>query len=183
VLAANDQFTIPPGDADFRVDSAYRFGEDTILYAMAPHMHVRGKSFRFDLVTPDGRRETLLDIPHYDFNWRTEYELVEPRRIPAGSEMQCTAHFDNSVDNPFNPDPNSSVGWGEQVWQEMMIGGFGIAPADQDLQSGQGIPPRVADPSQWWRHHYWLYVLGSGMLLIAALAYSWRLLRRRPAYQ
>jgi hypothetical protein len=178
VLAANDRFVIPPHADDYVVTSSYRFDEDTLLYAMAPHMHVRGKSFRFELLQPGKGAEILLDIPRYDFNWRTEYPLVEPKLVPAGSVMRCTAHFDNSENNPANPDPDATVRWGEQVWDEMMIGGFGIAPANQDLRKGIGVGPRVSDPSQWWRTHYWGYVL---LALCAALGGAvWASRRRRP---
>jgi len=94
-------------------------------------MHLRGKSFRYELVNPDGTREILLDVPKYDFNWQLWYMLKEPKQIPKGSTMECTAYFDNSADNPANPNPNTTVNWGEQTWDEMMFGFYSvITPVD-----------------------------------------------------
>ena len=89
---------------------------------MSPHMHLRGKAFRYELVLPTGKHEVLLDVPAYDFNWQTSYLLAEPRRLPASSVIFCRAVFDNSEANPANPDPAQSVHWGEQTWEEMMFG-------------------------------------------------------------
>ncbi len=89
-----------------------------------PHLHLRGKAFRYDLQYPDGRVETLLDIPRYDFNWQNTYVLAEPKLVPKGARLHCVAHFDNSEENLANPDPTQPVGWGEQTWEEMMIGWF-----------------------------------------------------------
>jgi hypothetical protein len=90
-------------------------------------MHVRGKSFSYEAVYPDGRRETILDVPRYDFNWQTSYRLAEPKPLPAGTRMHCVAHYDNSENNPSNPNPKATVRWGDQTWNEMMIGYFDIA--------------------------------------------------------
>lgn len=95
---------------------------DIPVLAYMAHMHVRGKAFRFDVETPDGKKETLLDIPHYDFNWQLRYDYAEPKMIPKGSRFTVTAVFDNSADNPANPDPNKTVHWGQQTFDEMMIG-------------------------------------------------------------
>lgn len=97
------------------------------LLNLMPHMHVRGKSFRYELQTADGRKEMVLDVPRYDFNWQTSYQLAEPLRVPAGSSMHVVAHYDNSVNNLNNPNPNATVRWGEQTWDEMLIGYFDIA--------------------------------------------------------
>ena len=98
-----------------------------LLLNLSPHLHLRGKSFRFEAVYSDGRRETLLDVPHYDFNWQLRYELAEPKRLPKGTRLVCTAHWDNSADNPNNPDPTRAVGWGDQTDDEMLIGFFAWA--------------------------------------------------------
>ena len=95
---------------------------------MTPHMHMRGKAFRYEANIPDGRREILLDVPKYDFNWQIRYDLAEPKLLPRGTELLCTAHFDNSESNLSNPDPTRNVGWGEQTWDEMMIGYFTTLP-------------------------------------------------------
>ena len=95
---------------------------DTVLAAFSPHMHLRGKAFRFDAILPDGTRTTLLDVPKWDFNWQLTYQLREPLVLPAGTRIQTTAWFDNSADNPANPDPKRIVPWGDQTYDEMMLG-------------------------------------------------------------
>jgi hypothetical protein len=90
-------------------------------------MHLRGKAFRYELLfpdRPDGRTEVLLDVPRYDFNWQLHYVLEEPVFVPRGAALRSTGWFDNSKDNPANPDPGASVRFGEQTWEEMMIGFF-----------------------------------------------------------
>ncbi len=126
--ATNRNFEIPPGDGNYEVTAnSPRAQADVQLLTMMPHMHLRGKAFRYELRTPDGKQETLLDVPAYDFNWQTSYRLTEPLTIKAGSQLFCTAHFDNSEENPFNPDPDKTVKWGDQTWEEMMIGYFDLA--------------------------------------------------------
>ncbi|MFO0947999.1 MAG: redoxin domain-containing protein [Planctomycetota bacterium] len=122
--AHNDFVLIPPGVADHRIKAKYVFQEDRILYNMAPHMHMRGKSFSFVARYPDDRRETLLDVPRFDFNWQIQYDLAEPKLMPKGTVLECVAHYDNSTNNPANPDPTAVVTFGEQTWNEMMIGWF-----------------------------------------------------------
>ena len=126
--AVNPGFRIPPGDANYRTTAMLpeRLPECELL-SLSPHMHVRGKSFRYTLVYPDKRREILLDVPHYDFNWQTEYRLQERMALPKGTKIFCEAVFDNSADNLNNPDPNSWVKWGDQTYEEMMIGYFHYA--------------------------------------------------------
>ncbi len=123
-MAINFMFRIPAGASDHPVEAGHTFDQDTLILNLAPHMHLRGKSFRYDLAYPDGRVETILDVPHYDFNWQTIYSFAEPIRAPAGTRMLCYARFDNSEENLANPDPNSEVRWGDQTWEEMMIGWF-----------------------------------------------------------
>jgi peroxiredoxin len=138
--AMNFRFLIPPGDTDYSVNASYRIAEDSLLYALSPHMHYRGKSFRFTAKYPNGSEEILLDVPRYDFNWQNVYKLAEPKRIPEATEIHLEAHYDNSADNPWNPDPTKSVHWGDQTWEEMMIGTLTTSPFNQDLRIG---PPRV----------------------------------------
>ncbi|MGD9645622.1 MAG: redoxin domain-containing protein [Pirellulales bacterium] len=121
-IVGNIGLRIPPGEADYRLQAKKKFRRDTLLLNLAPHMHVRGKAFRFELELADGTREVLLDVPRYDFNWQLRYDLVEPRLIPAGSRLHCYAAWDNSADNPANPDPTKLVTFGEQTWDEMMFG-------------------------------------------------------------
>lgn len=113
---------IPPGEANHKVTSVSTFDRDAEVYSLMPHMHLRGKDFEYRAIYPDGRSEVLLSVPHYDFNWQSVYRLRQPLTLPAGSKIECTAHFDNSPDNPNNPDPKKTVTWGDQTWEEMMIG-------------------------------------------------------------
>jgi peroxiredoxin len=138
--AVNERFRIPPGDPDHRVDVAYRFRQDTLLYSLLPHMHLRGKSFRYEAIYPDKRREVLLDVPRYSFDWQNFYVLARPKLMPEGTVLHCTAHFDNSAKNRSNPDPKAEVRFGLQTWDEMMVGYFDMALADQNLRLGA---PRV----------------------------------------
>lgn len=131
-------FRIPPNCPDYKMVATHRFSEDTLLLAFLPHMHVRGKAFRYEAAYPDGKREILLDVPKYDFGWQNTYVLAEPKKVPAGTRMICTAHYDNSAENLSNPDPNASVIFGEQTWEEMMFGFFESARADEDLSRPAG---------------------------------------------
>ncbi|HVU89748.1 MAG TPA: redoxin domain-containing protein [Pirellulales bacterium] len=131
--AGNFTFKIPPQDPNYEVESEFVFRQNATLLTISPHMHVRGKDFFYELIYPDGKKETLLWVPKYDFGWQTTYWLTEPKQIPRGTKMHCVAHFDNSPDNLANPDPNATVQWGEQTWEEMMFGWFEMALTDQDL--------------------------------------------------
>jgi hypothetical protein len=119
--------SIPPGAANHRTNSAAVMSEEVDLVGMRAHMHLRGKSFQFRAVYPTGESEILLDIPRYDFNWQPYYYLAQPKRLPRGTRIECTAHFDNSANNPANPDPTATVSWGPQTWEEMMIGWIDVA--------------------------------------------------------
>jgi mono/diheme cytochrome c family protein len=118
----NGQFVIPAGEANHRVDSTVTFAEDARVWGLIPHMHLRGKSFEYRLITPDGKSRVILSVPKYDFNWQMVYSLAEPLVIPKGSRLECTAYFDNSKTNKYNPDATKDVKWGDQTWEEMMIG-------------------------------------------------------------
>ena len=125
--AANVRFTIPPGDPDYRLDARLTLHQQATLVSLLPHMHLRGKSFEFRVAYPDGRKETLLLVPNYDFDWQLTYYLDHPLRLPKDTIVECTAHFDNSPNNPRNPDPAKAVRFGAQTWNEMMIGFFEVA--------------------------------------------------------
>jgi hypothetical protein len=116
---------------------------DLTLLSLSPHMHLRGKAFRYELVSPSGEREVLLDVPAYDFNWQTRYRLAEPRRLPAGSVIYCRAVFDNSDANLANPDPTKSVRWGDQSWDEMMLGFFDVSLPRDDARKTVTKPVRT----------------------------------------
>ena len=122
--AMNMGFMIPPGAADHEVKSSWTAKEDTRIFGFMPHMHLRGKDFTYSVVYPDGRTEILLRVPKYNFNWQLVYELKDPVFLPKGSRLECVAHFDNSPNNRYNPDPTKEVRWGDQTWEEMMIGWF-----------------------------------------------------------
>jgi thiol-disulfide isomerase/thioredoxin len=117
----NGRFRIPPGDPQHVVKAKYTFPEDVELMSFTPHMHLRGKAFKYELAG-SAQPEVLCNVPKYDFNWQVSYDLAEYRKLPKGSTVECTAVFDNSTGNPFNPDATKRVRWGQQTWDEMMIG-------------------------------------------------------------
>jgi hypothetical protein len=119
--------SIPPGVRDYRVDAVSVFDQPVKLVAIRAHMHLRGKSMELRAVYPTGETEVLLSIPNYDFNWQPYYYLETPKELPRGTRIECTAHFDNSANNKFNPDPTATVLWGPQTWDEMMIGWLDVA--------------------------------------------------------
>ncbi len=115
-------FKIQPNLADSRTLAIQELPRDTTIYEMSPHMHKRGSWFRYEALYPDGKFETLLSVPHYDFNWQSTYRLAEPKVVPAGTRILCTGGFDNSKYNPSNPNPNAVIRWGDQSFDEMFIG-------------------------------------------------------------
>lgn len=117
-------FQIPPNTKEHQVRSYLTFNRNATLYSLLPHSHYRGKSSKFTLEYPDGTRELLLSVPNYDFNWQTSYEFVNPVSVPAGARLHHVTVYDNSVQNPANPDPKRTVTWGQQSWDEMLYGSF-----------------------------------------------------------
>ncbi len=144
LAAANVRFTVPAGDPDYRVDAGVTLHEDATLVSLLPHMHLRGKSFEFRVAYPDGRKETLLVVPHYSYDWQLSYYLDRPLRLPKGTTIECSAHFDNSANNPRNPDPAKNVRFGAQSWDEMMIGYFEVA-VDPGLGMRDLLVPKRSD--------------------------------------
>ena len=122
--AATAEFEIPPGARAHPVRAEFTFERESVLHEFCPHMHLRGAQFAYTAEYPDGRHETLLSVPRYDFNWQTLYRLKTPLRVPAGTRLVCTGAYDNSADNPANPDPSATVRFGEQTADEMFIGYF-----------------------------------------------------------
>ncbi len=114
--------SIPPGASDAPAAAEMEFARPVTIYELSPHMHYRGKRMRFEAVRPDGSTDTLLNVPAYDFAWQAMYRFTEPRRYPAGTRIRVVGAFDNSVWNPFNPDPAAQVEFGEQTNDEMFIG-------------------------------------------------------------
>jgi hypothetical protein len=140
---AQPRFEIPPGADAHAVASSWTFDKDAHLLSFMPHMHLRGKDFRYEATYPDGRKEVLLSVPAYDFGWQTYYTLGEPKAMPKGTKIDCLAHFDNSPNNPYNPDPTKPVRWGEQTWEEMMIGYIDYiddAPPDAETKAAAADP-------------------------------------------
>jgi hypothetical protein len=152
--AMNPWLRIPAGATEHKVDSSYTIREDAQILSLMPHMHLRGKSFRFELVKRDGTRSTILDVPHYDFDWQHNYLFQKPLRVELGDKIYCSARFDNSKDNEANPDPTKSVRWGDQTWQEMMIGfiafvkddGKPVYPDEGPAVTPKAVTPRAATP-------------------------------------
>jgi mono/diheme cytochrome c family protein len=132
-LVGNLSLKIPANDPNYEVTAKHRFRRDMLMLNMTPHMHLRGKDFRFVLEYPNGDKEILLDVPKWDFNWQLRYEFAEPKLIPKGATLHCIAHYDNSSDNPANPDPTTLVKFGDQTWEEMMFGFYASIDPKQNL--------------------------------------------------
>jgi peroxiredoxin len=113
---------IPAGADNYKIEAEHVFPEDAHLMHFMPHMHLRGKDFLYEAIYPDGKKEVLLSVPHYNFGWQSVYRLAQPKAMPKGTKLHCVAHFDNSAKNPSNPDPTKTIFWGDQTWEEMMIG-------------------------------------------------------------
>jgi peroxiredoxin len=140
----NVAFAIPPGNPDYKVVAKHTFEEDRLLLGLTPHMHVRGKSFQYEAIFPDGSKEMLLSVPRWDFNWQIDYLLAKPKLMPKGTVLRCEAHYDNSADSPTNPDATKWVTFGEQTWDEMMIGWFTTATLPGKLETAAAAEPAGA---------------------------------------
>ena len=119
---------IPAGESNYETRGELTFKQDADLVWFMPHMHLRGKDMNFTLVYPDGHEQTVLNAK-FNFNWQLGYEVQEPINVPKGTRLVVTAHHDNSANNPFNPDPEKPVVWGDLTSQEMMIPWFGVVVA------------------------------------------------------
>jgi peroxiredoxin len=172
-MAINFKLNIPAGAADYAAVADYRFGQDTILYSLFPHMHLRGKSFRLSAFYPDGTQEILLDVPRYRFDWQNQYVLVKPKLMPEGTILKCEGHFDNSEANLNNPDPTVSVRFGEQTWNEMLVGYFDMALADQDLRAG--LPrAKVLDDGRYQVSFHYRAPSGTKSVFLAGEFNNWK---------
>ncbi|MBI3866232.1 MAG: redoxin domain-containing protein [Planctomycetia bacterium] len=143
--AINFRLRIPPGADNAKFEASMRFGRDVRLISMLPHMHLRGKAFRIDAVDPEGKSQLMLNVPRFDFNWQNNYIFSESPMIREGTVLQCRAVYDNSENNPSNPDPKQSVGWGDQTWEEMLVGQFETVLEDQDLRLGRPVVTPAGD--------------------------------------
>jgi hypothetical protein len=124
-LAVQPRFVIPAGDGNAEVTAVTELKQDVMMTSLTPHMHVRGKDMKYTATYPDGTSEVLLNVQRYEFNFQITYELAKPKLLPKGTKIEVVAHFDNSPGNKFNPDPTKDVKWGDQTWEEMMIGFWG----------------------------------------------------------
>ncbi len=145
--ASNTSLSIPPGMKEYEREASFVASttKDVMLYELNPHMHFRGKRVRFDALYPDGTSETLLNVPQYDFNWQSMYRLAQPKRLPAGTSIRVRGAFDNSAQNPANPDPKATVVFGEQTSDEMFIGYVNYAELPDKVASTK--PPIFASTS------------------------------------
>jgi mono/diheme cytochrome c family protein len=141
---------IPPGESNYQSVSVFEVPHEAEIFNFTPHMHLRGKAMRFTATYPDGREEILLDVPDYDFNWQLTYTPSEPLVVPAGTRIDLAAMFDNSADNPANPDPAATVTFGEKTTDEMMIGFLDYTFVEQDKQADMptySVPEHMQE--QW----------------------------------
>jgi hypothetical protein len=120
ITAAQTNLTIPAGDANAEAVAKLTFAQPVDFVYMQPHMHLRGKDMTIRSVYPTGESETLLSVPHYDFHWQIVYYEQKPIHMPKGTRLELTAHWDNSANNKWNPDPTATIHWGDQSWQEML---------------------------------------------------------------
>ena len=134
----NATFVLEPGEANKEVDSAIEFNQDSHITALFPHTHLRGKSWEYRMVYPDGHSEVVLSVPKYDFSWQTYYEFSTPLAAPKGARLEAVAHFDNSPNNAANPDPKIDVRWGEQTWQEMQYTGLNFTVDEKAASQTSG---------------------------------------------
>ncbi|MEM7100894.1 MAG: hypothetical protein AAF541_21730 [Pseudomonadota bacterium] len=147
-VVINPTITIPPQEARHAEVAYYEFNEEAVLHDLVPHAHYRGVASKFELWHPDGHKETVLSVPNYDFNWQRTYEFVEPKRIPKGSRLVHTTWYDNSPNNPGNPNPEREVPWGLQSWDEMLYGAFSYTYVSETSESPIHDANR-AQTAQW----------------------------------
>ena len=138
----NASLAIPANTKSYSQTLDKTFDRDVVLYSLLPHAHLRGRAARFTAHYPNGREEILLSVPKYDFNWQPLYALNPPKLIPAGTRIVMDMSWDNSVQNPANPDPNKIVRWGDQTWEEMNVGWFRYrAASDEDRAKSARVDP------------------------------------------
>jgi hypothetical protein len=143
MVVTNRNLRIPAGEANQVVAAKVTLEADSTLLSLFPHMHVRGKAFEYRATYPSGKSETLLSVPGYNFNWQLTYYLQQPKILPKGTVLECVARYDNSPNNPLNPDPGKEVYWGDQTWEEMMAGFVDLAmPVKMDPMTL--LPPKPA---------------------------------------
>lgn len=179
-LLLNLDIRIPPGASAYRSTASHRVEEDVLLFLLNPHMHLRGKAMRVRATYPDGRRETLLNVPRYDFRWQDYFLLKEPKLLPAGTELTAEAIYDNSADNPSNPDPTATVRWGDQSWDEMMVCVVGLMPVRED-PAWSYAGGHEQEKSPWPEGSGLAIVTVAGICGLGLVAWLIRAWSRRPA--
>ena len=137
---ANADFAIPPGDPNYEGRASATFNEPVTVIYLQPHMHTRGKDMEIRFEYPTGESQTMLNVPHYSYLWQTIYYEQQPLQVPKGTKVDVIAHWDNSANNPLNPDPTKTVRWGDQSWDEMLVPFVGVL-----------VPPN-ADPATVTSH-------------------------------
>ncbi len=153
----NADFNIPAGDPNYGAKASYVFPQDVEIRSLTPHMHYRGKDMKYTARYPDGSAEELLSVSRYDFNWQTGYDFATPIAIPAGTRIDVEAHWDNSPENVYNPDPTIDVGWGPESNDEMLIGFVdyvvkdGVSPKPVSLVIGKLAELAENYPGQAWQ--------------------------------
>jgi hypothetical protein len=125
--AFNNKFVIPPGDGDYKAEATVPVVNPMTMMSVFPHMHLRGKAFQYDLIYPNGETKTIMRMDHWSLNWQLSYKLAEPIQLTPGMKIKATAWWDNSANNPANPDPKQEVKWGDQSWEEMLVGFYDVA--------------------------------------------------------
>jgi hypothetical protein len=127
VGALSNSFTIPAGDPNYKATATFALQNPATVISLFPHMHLRGRAFQYDIIYPTGETETILKVKDWSLNWQLSYKLEKPMQLQAGTKIRATAWWDNSANNPANPDPKADVKWGEQSWEEMLIGFVDVA--------------------------------------------------------
>ena len=125
-VAASSRWEIAPGDPNAEGRASLVFGEPVTLVSIQPHMHVRGKDMTIRVLYPNGNSDTLLRVAHYDFRWQIIYYLAKPLALPQGTRIEVVGHWDNSANNPYNPDPRATVRFGYQSFEEMLSAAMGV---------------------------------------------------------
>jgi len=166
-LLYSDEIKIPPRCPNHVETRTKRFDADVLLLALFPHMHLRGQSFRYEATYPDGHLETLLSVPRWDMNWQHRYVFSEPKRLPAGTVLTVTGVYDNSENNPNNPDPNAEVHAGFQTEDEMFNGYYDFCLADQDLTKPH------------WQIGTRTTILIAGVLALTGLHFMWLMHKKK----
>jgi hypothetical protein len=135
------RFEVPAGDPNYKLEMSDTFDRPIHLLSMLPHMHFRGKAARYEATYPDGTTELLLDVPNYDYDWQHSYQFAEDKHLPAGTKVDVTLWFDNSADNPSNPDPTQPVRFGIATDDEMAFGWMAYSYDDEAPRKAGDSPP------------------------------------------